>query len=123
MMDECELDGTLELESADCGDTGEPPFEFKGRTIAWMSNPEEVVAVTVVVWVFEWSWWLLLLPFERLVVILIGLFSMFSAIDISTCGVRKCIGGVALSVERAESPLSLKAFALALAAAANAGRR
>ena len=32
-----------------------------------------------------------------------------SAIDISTCGVRKCIGGVALSVDLApvESPESL----------------
>lgn len=30
-----------------------------------------------------------------------------SAIEISTCGVRKCIGGVPLSAERNESPLSL----------------
>lgn len=32
-----------------------------------------------------------------------------SAMDISTCGVRKCIGGVALSTDLApiESPLSL----------------
>lgn len=118
-MDECELDGMLELESADCGDTGDPPL-FKGRTIALMSNPEEVVAVTVVVCVFEWS---LLVPLEFVVVSLIGLLFSMSAIDISTCGVRKCIGGVALSVERAESPLSLKAFALALAAAASAGKR
>lgn len=80
-MDECELDGMLELESADCGETGDPPFMFKGRTIAWMSKPEEVVAVTVVVCVFEWS---LLVPFEWLVVNLIGLFSLLSAIDIST---------------------------------------
>lgn len=94
---------------------------FKGRTIALMSNPEEVVAVTVVVCVFECS--LQLVPFEWLVVNLIGLLSLLSAIEISTCGVRKCIGGVALSVDRAESPLSLKAFALALAAAANAGKR
>lgn len=37
---------------------------------------------------------------------------MCSAIDISTCGVRKCIGGVALLSERLppiESPLSLQA--------------
>lgn len=120
IMDECELDGTLELESADCGDTGEPPFVFMGRTIALMSNPEEVVAVTVVC-VFEWS--LLLSPFWWLVVNRIGLFSLLSAIDISTWGVRKCMGGVALSVERAESPLSLKALALAFAAAASAGSR
>lgn len=120
-IDGCELDGTFELESADWGETGDPPLVFIGRTMAWMSKPEEVVAVTVVVCVFEWS---PLVPFELLEVVnLIGLFSLLSAIDISTCGVRKCIGGVALSVERAESPLSLKALALAFAAAASAGKR
>lgn len=121
-IDECELDGTFELESAECGDTGEP-FEFNGRTIACISNPVEVVAVTVVVcklfcelWLSELLLLLLLLLFNR-----IPLFSLLSAIEISTCGVRKCIGGVALSVDRAESPLSLNAALLA--AAANAGNK
>lgn len=75
--------------------------------------------MTVVVCVFE----SLLVPLEFVVVNRTGLFSWLSAIEISTWGVRKCIGGVALSAERAESPLSLKAFALALAAAASAGKR
>lgn len=33
ITDECELDGTFELESADCGELGDPPPVW-GRTIA-----------------------------------------------------------------------------------------
>jgi hypothetical protein len=39
-INECELDGTFELESAECGDAGEQPFD--GRTIAWMSSPDDM---------------------------------------------------------------------------------
>lgn len=134
--DECELVGMFELESAECGDTGEPPLVINGRTIAWISKPDEVVAVIVVgcVEFDNWSLLLLLLPLPLVVpfwlpllvvVSRIGPFSLPfpSPIEISTCGVRKCIGGVALSFDRAESPESLNAFALAFAAAANAGKR
>lgn len=101
IIDECELEGTFELESADCGDGGDPPLILlRGRTIAWMSNPDEVVAVTEVGCSLEW--WSLLVPFDLwwwwwlLLLLLVvnrngPLLSLLSAIEISTWGVRKCI--------------------------------
>lgn len=43
MEDKWELEGALE--SAECGDEGEPPFG--GRTMALMSKPEEIDGVGV----------------------------------------------------------------------------
>lgn len=127
MEDEWELEGAFE--SAECGDEGEPPFG--GRTIAWMSNADEIEGVGV----FR----SLLPPLPPpppsagplpvlLLVLLLRPFgpsrlqlsasSLLSAIEISTWGVRKCIGGVALSTDRIESPESLNALTAFMAARA-----
>lgn len=103
IIEEWELEGTFELESADCGDGGDPLLLLllRGRTIAWMSNPDEVVAVTEVGCILEW-WSLLLVPFDLwlwlwwlLLLFVVNrngpLLSLLSAIEISTWGVRKCI--------------------------------
>lgn len=91
-----------------------------------MSSPEEIVGVGVL---------LSLLPIQPPEPPLLGplvlpLFpfgpsrlqlsatSLLSAIEISTWGVRKCIGGVTLSTERIESPESLNAFTAFIAASA-----
>lgn len=119
MEDEWELEGALE--SAECGDDGEPPFG--GRTIACMSSADDIDGVGVFRSLFPPP-----LPLLGPLVLLLVPFgpsrlqfratSLLSAIDISTWGVRKCIGGVALSTERIESPESLNALTAFIAAKA-----
>lgn len=129
MEDKWELEGALE--SAECGDEGEPPFG--GRTIALMSNPEEIDGVGVLRSLMRSSRrslplldpallgsFPLLIPF-RASLLQLRATSLLSAIEISTCGVRKCIGGVPLSTERIESPESLNALTAFMAA--RAGKR
>lgn len=90
-MRECELEGAFEFESAECGEEGEPPL-IRDDGQGCISRPDVefggVGSQTK--------------------------FSLLSAIDISTCGVKKCMGGVTLSEERNESPLSLYDCAIAV---------
>lgn len=109
LIKDCELLGAFEFESAECGD-GEPPFN--GRWLlftvdACMSNKAELMLVgNGSVWTFPqqdrklsviWNW------FFEIKKLSFTLNVSFSAIEISTCGVRKCIGGVPFSFDRRES--------------------
>lgn len=105
-----ELVGALELESVECGD-GDPPFS--GRWIVehdWMSRTEfRLVGIgsdcvrlgmrmDYKLPAIESGGVFFFVRCEQLT-----LNESLSAMDISTCGVRKCIGGVPFSLDRIES--------------------